>query len=57
MFHIELVKKIKTYISYSVPPPPPKIMTLMGNVDKYHTARQAIHDDKMLHRKDELYMP
>jgi len=39
MFHIKVVKKIKTYISYSIHLPPPKIVPLMGNVDKCHTAR------------------
>jgi len=37
--------------------PPPKIVPLMGYVDKYHTARQATHVDIMLHRKDVLCMP
>jgi hypothetical protein len=58
MIHIESFKKVKIHISYSTQKPPPaEIVPLMGNVDKYHTARQATRDDTMLHRKDALCMP
>jgi hypothetical protein len=32
----------------------PKIVSLWDNVEKYGTARQAMHDNIMLHRKDVL---
>jgi hypothetical protein len=57
MFPTEVAEREKKMVLCSVTFCPRKPFRLWENVEKYGTARQATHDDIMLHRQDAMCLP